>query len=555
MRRSNFPLRFIAIAIGAMLSHEAVANPTGPTPVRGVTSISGLGTSSVTVNTNNAKAIINWQGFSIGADELTRFSQPSATAAVLNRVTSTQASSILGSLQSNGQVFLVNPNGIFFGAGATVDVAGFVASSLNLANSDFISGRLRFAETPGAGQVETSGFSRFAPPGFTGPGTRINAPGGFVYLVAPSMNIGGGINATEVILAAAKSVEIINPGTPHVTVNISAGSENIMRNFGAISGGRINIFAGVIHISGGDQSSAATVSASTAVAGPDGTVTLRATGDINVGPEAGSIFNLGPRVEASKRVKMIAGENITISCPECSPDIPDQGRAAVRGGDIFLKGSEITQGANASLLGSNLTIAASGDVDLGNFSNSVAKFGGRASGDVVFNNTSPRLRVTGLKIRPPHSLSVTQHGDLNIKGDVISGPQTISATGKVLVKPGRSGGINVFAAGPQSIESGGDMTIQGGTSRDAFALVSSSDNIDLTVGGTLRLNSGSVPQAWARAQTEDRDSTITLHFPNLSSGGWLVNGSAGAVRQGQSGFLSGSGAAVLGRALVVDYGP
>jgi hypothetical protein len=303
-------------------------------------------------------------------------------------------------------------------------------------------------------------------------------------LVAPSINIGGSINATEVIVAAARSVEIINPGTPDVTVNISAGPENTMLNFGAISGGRINMFAGVIHISGGDLSLTASVSASMAVAGADGTVTLRATGDINVGPESGSIFNHGPRIEASKRVKMIADGNITMSCPECGPVEFSPG-AEVRGGDIFLKGNNITQGANASLLGRRLTIAASGDVDLGNFSNGVARFGGTASGDVVFNNTSPTLKVTGLTVEPPHSLSLTQHGDLKIKGDVISGPQTISATGKVLVTPGRTGGIIVYAAGPQSIESGGDMTIRG--TRDGFALIASSDSTELTVGGTLRL--------------------------------------------------------------------
>jgi filamentous hemagglutinin family protein len=483
MRRGDFALRIIALAIGAIPWHEAHANPTGPTPVRGVASISGLGTSSVTVNTNNAKAIINWQGFSIGVDELTRFNQPSATAAVLNRVTSTQASSILGLLQSNGQVFLINPNGIFFGAGATVDVAGFVASSLNLANDDFISGRLRFTETPGAGQVVTSGLTRFGP--LSGPGTAISAPGGFVYLVAPSIDNRGQVDATEVILAAARSVEIMNPGTPDVTVNISADLSNTIENVGGIiRGGRINMFAGVIDIDGGGFSGGI-VSASTAIAGADGTVTLRATGDINVGPNPANLFfQVGPQIEASKRVKMIAGGSITMSCPECAVDLPGAG-AEVRGGDIFLKGNNITQGANASLLGRNLTIAASGDVDLGNFSNSVARFGGRASGDVVFNNTSPTLKVTGLTVEPPHSLSLTQHGDLKIKGDVISGPQTISATGKVLVTPGRTGGIIVFAAGPQSIESGGDMTIRG--TRDGFALIASSDSTELTVGGTLRL--------------------------------------------------------------------
>jgi hypothetical protein len=299
--------------------------------------------------------------------------------------------------------------------------------------------------------------------------------------VAPSITNGGTINATEVILAAARSVEIINPGTPDVTVNISADPENIMRNSGHISGGRINIFAGVIHIAGSDfLGSAASVSANTAVAGADGTVTLRATGDINLGPLSG-FFNDGPRIEASKRVKMIADGNITMSCTFCRTDAP----ALVQGGDIFLKGNNITQGATASLVGRRLTIAASGDVDLGNFSNSVATFGGRASGDVVFNNTSPTLKVTGLKVTPPHSLSLAQDGDLKIKGDVVSGPQTISATGNVLVTPGRTGGIIVYAAGSQSIESGGDMTIRG--TRQDFTVISSSDSTELKVGGTLRL--------------------------------------------------------------------
>jgi hypothetical protein len=300
--------------------------------------------------------------------------------------------------------------------------------------------------------------------------------------VGPSINNGGEINATDVILAAAKSVEIINPGTPDVTVSISAGPENTIGNSGAISGGRINMFAGMINIAGSDfLGSAASVSASTAVAGADGTVTLRATGDINLGPEPG-FFADGPRIEASKRVKMIADGNITMSCaPLCRTDEP----AVVQGGDIFLKANNITQGANASLVGRRLTIAASGDVDLGNFSNSVASFGGRASGDVVFNNTSPTLKVTGLKVTPPHSLSLAQDGDLKIKGDVVSGPQTISATGNVLVTPGRTGGIIVYAAGSQSIESGGDMTIRG--TRQDFTVISSSDSTELKVGGTLRL--------------------------------------------------------------------
>ena len=98
---------------------------------------------------------LNWRSFSIAKDETTRFIQQSAASTVLNRVTGVDPSQILGVLQSNGRVFLINPNGIVFGAGAQIDTAGLVASTLNLSNQDFLAGRLRFTES-GCGAARTS---------------------------------------------------------------------------------------------------------------------------------------------------------------------------------------------------------------------------------------------------------------------------------------------------------------------------------------------------------------------------------------------------------------
>jgi filamentous hemagglutinin family protein len=80
--------------------------------------------------TNANGAVINWKGFSIGQGEITRFIQPNAASQVLNRVTGGNPSLILGALQSNGRVFLINQNGIAFGPNARVDVGGLVVSSL-----------------------------------------------------------------------------------------------------------------------------------------------------------------------------------------------------------------------------------------------------------------------------------------------------------------------------------------------------------------------------------------------------------------------------------------
>jgi len=90
--------------------------------------------------TNTPGTIIQWQGFSIAADELTRFVQQSSRSSVLNRVVGQDPSSLLGRLESNGRVFLINPNGIVFGQGSRIDVGGLVASTLDLSNADFLAG-------------------------------------------------------------------------------------------------------------------------------------------------------------------------------------------------------------------------------------------------------------------------------------------------------------------------------------------------------------------------------------------------------------------------------
>lgn len=113
--------KLLALLVSSAFVASAVANPTGPTVINGTAGFATAG-GALTV-TNSRNAIVNWQGFSIGASELTRFVQQSARSAVLNRVVGLDSSAILGTLSSNGRVFLVNPNGILFGAGSRIDVA------------------------------------------------------------------------------------------------------------------------------------------------------------------------------------------------------------------------------------------------------------------------------------------------------------------------------------------------------------------------------------------------------------------------------------------------
>ncbi|MFB5188066.1 filamentous hemagglutinin N-terminal domain-containing protein [Yersinia intermedia] len=95
---------------------------------------------SLTVTQQSDKLAINWGSFDIAQGNSVIYNQPGQQSIALNRVLGRDASQIYGNLKANGQVFLLNPNGILFGRGAQVDVGGLVASTKAMSNNDFISG-------------------------------------------------------------------------------------------------------------------------------------------------------------------------------------------------------------------------------------------------------------------------------------------------------------------------------------------------------------------------------------------------------------------------------
>lgn len=123
--------------------------PTDPAVQAGTVQIhSGPGVMNVHQGTD--RAIVNWGSFNIGPGELVRFLQPGPGSAILNRVTGGDASQILGALSANGQVFLVNPNGILFGKTSTVNVGSLFATTLGLRDEDFLQGgRYPLFQVPG----------------------------------------------------------------------------------------------------------------------------------------------------------------------------------------------------------------------------------------------------------------------------------------------------------------------------------------------------------------------------------------------------------------------
>src|SRR5579871_6243747 len=162
----------------------ALANPVGGSVSSGSANISSKG-NTTTIQQQSNKAVINWQGFNIAPGEVTQFQQPSSSSIALNRINDVNPSQIDGTLTANGNVILINPNGVVFGKGATVDVNGMVATTANISDSDFMNNAKPVFNQPGSpsGQVINNGSITVGQAGLAG-------------LVAPHVENNGTINAT-----------------------------------------------------------------------------------------------------------------------------------------------------------------------------------------------------------------------------------------------------------------------------------------------------------------------------------------------------------------------
>src|SRR5262245_64258866 len=180
-------LRTLLMASTALLAlgvAPAGAQPTGPTVVGGSATVIGAGTNSVIINQPTEKAIINWNTFNIANGGSATFNQPGATSITLNRVVGGLGPSVIdGTITANGRVFIINRDGMLFGRNAVINTAGFLATTNDIRNEDFMAGRMNF-NIPGRPDASIVNY-----------GTITASSHGFAALVAPGVRNAGTITA------------------------------------------------------------------------------------------------------------------------------------------------------------------------------------------------------------------------------------------------------------------------------------------------------------------------------------------------------------------------
>ena len=274
------------------------------------------------IDQQSARAVLDWRSFNVGSGSEVRFNQPDATASALNRIYSADPSLIQGKLSANGQVLLINQNGILFDRGAQVNVGALVASALNISNDQFMSKSLTVggnntpafqggyaadpevrnglvditAQVRGAVRVGAGGADGAAVPTLTA------AAAGSILLFAPVVENRNGLIQSpdgQVILAAGSKVYLsdANPDLQALrgmVVEVSADNgpvdlSSLVRNLGSISADRGNVTLAGLAVNQDGR-----VSASTAVL-YNGSVYLKA-GSMKAGPAGGLVADQGGTV-------------------------------------------------------------------------------------------------------------------------------------------------------------------------------------------------------------------------------------------------------------------
>lgn len=584
------------MAIGAAVlcgatAGSAVAGPQGEQVVAGSATVRRTVESDVlktTIRQTSDRAVIDWRKFDIDKNEWVEFRQPGAASVTLNRVTGSERSVIQGLLTGNGQVYLVNPNGILFSKDARVDVAGLTASTANISNADFMAGRMRF-DQPGRPDATV-----------VNEGTITVSEGGLVALAGRQVANHGVIQARlgKVTLAAGDAfvldlygdqlVNLILDGSVMDRVTDAQGVRLSARvdHSGTIlaDGGRVQLSVAtarqlldnVINVTGavratsvgmrdgkislrGDDATAVHVSGTlqangerggrVEVTGRDVTLTPQARVDVFSGSsasggqvtvQAAQNLTLGTELNslggaAGGGVSLTAGQNLQVN-----------ETVAVKDGSLSLKAERgevrVAEGKTLHAGQGAIEVAGGGGVRVGAI---------QTSGDVTLRSASGDVRVSqpvmgaageNGQARPVGSLAVEGRGTIELAGALAA--RQISVTSReagVMLRGGvlqsQGGGVEVRAPNGgisgEGVAVAGDAMLQAGAPIQVNTVLASGRvTLNTTVGGDVTVQQpigGLIAGTAARGVVVDAAGSVNLNGVRAGTEGITITARAGDV--------------------------
>ena len=245
-----------------------------------------FGANQLTIHQVGASAIFNWQSFNISPGNSVTFVQPSASSVALNRIYDPNVTSIAGNLTSNGQIYLVNPNGILFGSGAQVDVGGLIASTLNIRNSRITAGLLSdtnlgdpaFTNNPAIVGTDLTASAGANPAIVVQQGASLYSAGksstgavvsaGRIFLFAPTVEVAGKIQVDgggQAVVASGSDVYLGSSTDPSLRGLLVAVSPAAQGGIKVDATGNISVARGNISLVGLAINQSGTLSATSAL--------------------------------------------------------------------------------------------------------------------------------------------------------------------------------------------------------------------------------------------------------------------------------------------------
>jgi filamentous hemagglutinin family protein len=482
-------LSVMAASLFAAGMAHAGSGPMGGQIIGGSGQIQQVG-NTTTIVQNSPTLNLNWQSFNIASNQTVNFLQPGSSAIAINRIFSSTPSEIYGHLNANGQVWLINPNGVLFGQSAQVNVGGLVASTLDLDNSSLSSGSPLFSGS-GKGSVINQG-------------SITAAKGGYVALLANQVSNQGAITAQlgTVALAGGSAVTLTFSGEKLLHVQVDQSTLNNLaenRQLIVADGGQVIMTAGAKDaLLASAVNNTGIVQAQT-VQNQNGTITLlggMTDGSVNVGgtldasaPNGGS----GGSIETSAAHFNLASDtHITASAPQGKAgtwlvdpvNLTINSTSATTISNTLNGGTNVTeQTTESGASGVGVQSSGAGDIDV--------------ESGISWSNANASLTLSAynaINVDAPISGS----GKVFLQSGVgqtgaTSANITISAAGSIV------GGAGVtLASGNNFINSGGSTAVSTGTSA-AWLIYSTNPTLDTPGGLTPNFIQYNAPYSTAPA--------------------------------------------------------